>query len=178
MSALHSVRVIRRPGPAQYRAQARRQLARVERLREVVVGADLETDDPVEFLAPRGQHEHRNRRERPDPSQRLETVQHGHRDVQYDHVVRVAGWPSHLVDPGLAVVHGGDDETFRRQVLVEHFAELPVIIDQQHPGALGRRFGGNGGHGFCSFTDCRSIGAVMQPGFALLCNSCRRLGAT
>jgi hypothetical protein len=41
-------------------AQPREQLAGVEGLREVVVGAELETDDAVGVLAPGGEHQDRN----------------------------------------------------------------------------------------------------------------------
>ena len=46
-------------GAAQDRAHARDELARVERLRHVVVGADLEPDDLVDVLVARRQHQHR-----------------------------------------------------------------------------------------------------------------------
>ena len=46
---------------AQYRANARHQLARIERLAEIVVGAELQADDAVDVVAARGQHQHRRR---------------------------------------------------------------------------------------------------------------------
>ena len=45
---------------AQHRADARRQLAQAERLGDVVVGAVLETGDPVVFARARGQHDDRH----------------------------------------------------------------------------------------------------------------------
>ena len=45
---------------AQHRADARDQLARLERLDHVVVGADLEPDDAVGRLAPGGEQDHRD----------------------------------------------------------------------------------------------------------------------
>ena len=47
-------------GPAQHRVDPQHQLARAERLGDVVVGADLEPDDPVGLLAERGQHDDRH----------------------------------------------------------------------------------------------------------------------
>ena len=40
-----------RRGPAQHRLDAREQLAQIERLGDVVVGADLEADDLVDRVA-------------------------------------------------------------------------------------------------------------------------------
>ena len=51
-------RGVRGVGAAQHRAHARSELARRERLRHVVVGAELEPDDPVRLLAPRREHDH------------------------------------------------------------------------------------------------------------------------
>ena len=47
---------------------------RRERLRHVVVRAELETDDPVGLLAPRGQEDDREVGARPDPAAELEPV--------------------------------------------------------------------------------------------------------
>ena len=50
--------------PPQQRAHARHQLVRAERLREVVVGAQLEADDALGLLGAGGQHDDRDRRGR------------------------------------------------------------------------------------------------------------------
>ena len=55
-----------RPRPAQERLDARHQLARAEGLGQVVVGTDGEADDPVDLLAPRGEHQHVGVGERAD----------------------------------------------------------------------------------------------------------------
>ena len=57
-------RVSLRPPPhvrrtAQHGADAGQQLARVERLGEIVVGAHLQPDDPVRVLADGGEHDDR-----------------------------------------------------------------------------------------------------------------------
>ena len=46
--------------PPQHRADARQQLAQLERLDHVVVGTDLEADDPVDRVAHRRDHDHRH----------------------------------------------------------------------------------------------------------------------
>src|SRR5207237_811778 len=60
--------------PAHDRAQTRQQLSRFERLGQVVVGADLQADDAVHRLAPRGEHQHRYVGLRPQLSTDLEPV--------------------------------------------------------------------------------------------------------
>jgi hypothetical protein len=50
-----------RAAAAQHGLDAGDQLARVERLAEVIVGAHLEADDAVDRLVARGQHDHRSR---------------------------------------------------------------------------------------------------------------------
>ena len=52
------------PLPAQHRLDAGQQLRAAERLRDVVVGADLEADDPVDLVALGREDDHR-RRHRP-----------------------------------------------------------------------------------------------------------------
>ena len=49
----------RRRRPAQLGLDARQQLHHLERLGDVVVGAELQADDLVDDLAARGQHDHR-----------------------------------------------------------------------------------------------------------------------
>ena len=49
----------RGPGAAQHRLHPQHQLAGAERLGDVVVGADLQAQDPVVLVAARGQHDHR-----------------------------------------------------------------------------------------------------------------------
>ena len=49
-------------GAPQDRLDASDQLARAERFRQIVVGADFEPDDAIDLLAQRGQHQHRHLR--------------------------------------------------------------------------------------------------------------------
>jgi hypothetical protein len=51
---------VRAAGAAQHRLQARHQLARLERLGQVVVGTQLQPDDAVHHLAARGEHHDRD----------------------------------------------------------------------------------------------------------------------
>jgi hypothetical protein len=75
------------------RANPRHQFVGAERLRDVVVGADLETDDAVALLGARGQHDDRNRGGRLVGAQRpahLETAEAGQHHIEDDQVSRAA----------------------------------------------------------------------------------------
>ena len=69
---------------AQDRLHAGNQLARVERLRQVVVGADLEADDLVDVLVSCGQHQDRNVGRLADATADLDPVDVGQHQVEHD----------------------------------------------------------------------------------------------
>jgi hypothetical protein len=108
---------------------ARRQLARLERLGHIVVGAELQADDPVDVVPARGQHDDRNAARPADAPQRLHPVQARHHHVE-NHDLELArrGEPRR----GLTVVHGGHLEPIALEVLDEHCRELDVVVRQQH----------------------------------------------
>src|SRR5437868_8038467 len=66
------------------RPHPRNELARIERLRHVVVGADLEADDLVHVLIARGEHEHRQITALADPLADLDAVDVGQHEVEDD----------------------------------------------------------------------------------------------
>ena len=76
-----------RRAPPQQRPYAREQLVVGERLHEVVVGAAVETADPVVDRVARGQHENRHivRRRAQSPAD-LDAVESGQHEVQHDEV--------------------------------------------------------------------------------------------
>src|SRR6478609_4104323 len=65
------------------------ELARREGLRQVVVGADLETDDTVRLLVTRREHEDRHLRLRANLATDVEAVLPRQADVEQDHPYRV-----------------------------------------------------------------------------------------
>ncbi len=69
---------------AQDRLDARGELARRERLRDVVVGAELEAGDAVGLLVARGQHQDRHLRVRAHLPADLEAVDPRQADVEHD----------------------------------------------------------------------------------------------
>ena len=69
---------------AQHALHARDELARVERLRQVVVGADLEPDDLVDVLVARGEHDDRHVGALADAAADLDPVHVGQVEVEDD----------------------------------------------------------------------------------------------
>ena len=73
----------------QHGANAREQLARRERLREVVVGAELEPADAIGLLVARRQHDDGHARPRSDLPAHIEAVHVGQADVEDDDAHRI-----------------------------------------------------------------------------------------
>ena len=91
----------RRAGAAQQGPQARLQLADIERLDEVVVGARVEPVDAVRDRVARGQHQDRDAIARPAQlAADLEPVDARHADIEHERIgheragLRERGWPS------------------------------------------------------------------------------------
>jgi hypothetical protein len=74
----------RRVRSPQHRAHARGELARRKRLRDVVVGSELEPDDPIGLLDARGEEDHRQLGPAPNPPAELEPVGPREHDVEDD----------------------------------------------------------------------------------------------
>jgi hypothetical protein len=118
-------------GPAQYRADSRKQLARGKRLRQIVVRPHLEADDAVRFLAPRRQHQDRNfiRLVCPQVAAEREAVVARHHEVKHDQIDAVAG--EHLAHLS-AIGHRGDPIAASGKVSVQEFAQLPVVVNDEN----------------------------------------------
>ena len=128
---------------AEDRAKSREELAGVERLGEIVVGAELQADDPIGVVAPRGQHEHRHVGGGPDAAAHLEAVQIGQHHVE-DHGGRLH--PRQGGEPGRGVVRDIDLHAGRRmEVLADHRSEARVVLDHQDPLGHGRTVACRGG---------------------------------
>jgi hypothetical protein len=123
--------LVRHAASAQNRPHARDQLARPERLGHVVVGAHLETDHDVRFLALGGQHHDR----RParllalaQAAADLEAVQPGQHQVQQDQLRLPADG---LLEALLAVRRGEDAEALALEVVPDHLDDVGVVLDDQ-----------------------------------------------
>ena len=82
-------RGVRRTRPAQQRSHPGTELADRERLRDVVVGAELEADHLVELVVAGGQHDDRDGARRPQALADLEPVEPRQHDVEHDEVDRL-----------------------------------------------------------------------------------------
>ena len=107
---------------------ARHELARGERLDHVVVGAELEADDPVDLLTARGQHDDRNVGLGPDQAAEVSSVPVGEHHVQQDQVGRRCA-------PGLGgLLDRSRDlgvEALPSQVLGERLGDRLLVLDDQ-----------------------------------------------
>ena len=125
----------RRPGrePLRLAAQdgvdARDELARVERLRQVVVGAHLEPDDAVDVLALRGQHDDRDVLARAaHPAADRQAVLARQHEVEHDEVRRIAlQLPVEIARVGKR----RDLEALLGQVARQEVAQAHVVVDDE-----------------------------------------------
>ncbi|MNF66341.1 hypothetical protein D3C84_481310 [compost metagenome] len=118
-------------GAAQQGLDARQQLARAERLAQVVVGAQLQADHPVGLVGAGGEHDHRHRGEAlvlAHPAAQAETVLVGQHHIENHQVRRLRG---HGRAEPRAVADRAHLETGAAQVCLQQFANLLVVVDQE-----------------------------------------------
>src|SRR5215469_4417104 len=126
----------------QNRLDAGDELSRVERLREIVVGSNLQADDTVDFVSAGCQHQHRNGRPRAQLFEELHAAHAGQHDVQdYERVLAGAC----QFQPTLAIVSRMENEAVLPKAFGEQCAELGIVIDNQQ--AV------HGGQWFCPSPD-------------------------
>ncbi len=87
----------------QHRRHAEHELARGERLGQVVVGTQIEPGDPFRLVPSCGQHDNGNRVLPAEPSEHLEPVQPGEHEVKNEQDRRV---DERVGQPGPAVGAG------------------------------------------------------------------------
>ena len=126
----------RRPGrrlrglAPQHGVDARDQLARIEGLGEVVVGAHLEPDDAVGLLAPRRQHQDGRRLvpAGPEFAAEDEPVIAGHHQIEDDEIDGVGlEKAAHLP----AVGGSGNAQPVLLEIARDELADLAVVVDDQ-----------------------------------------------
>jgi hypothetical protein len=130
------------PAQLELRLDAGEHDAEVERLRDVVVRAELQGLDDVLARVARGRHDHGQVGRRPalaHPLQDLDAGEPGHHHVEQDEVVAAA---RHQLERHPSVVGGVDGEAAPAESPREHVAVELVVVDHQQPHgrrALGRR---------------------------------------
>ena len=116
-------------------AHARLQLADLEGLDEVVVGAGIETGELVVKRVARREHQYRRgllRLLAQAPTQ-VQAVHAGQHEVEHDHVVAVLGGQAQAARTVAGVVHA---ESAVFQVFTDHAGDAAVVFDQQNEAGL------------------------------------------
>ena len=119
------------PGAAQQRVDPRHHLAGVERLGDVVVGAQLQAHDLVGVFHARGQHDDRRGGQRlvgAHDARDLPTVEVRHHQVEDDQVGPLA---AQHVQRGLAIGGGEHLVAGLLQVAAQHFDDGLIIVNDQ-----------------------------------------------
>ena len=114
--------------PAQHGLQPGRQLARRERLRDVVVGADLEAEHAVDLLVARGQHHDREIGAVADLAADVEAVDARQADVEDDDADLVA---AELGERVLAGAHPQHAVAVRAEVAANQLADRELVLDDE-----------------------------------------------
>ena len=121
--------------PAEDRAETGQQLAGVEGLRKVIVGADLQAHDPVRGVAARGEHQDGHVGFGPEAPAEVEAVPVREHDVEDHRVERLT--PGGRESLGHRLPRG-HHVARALQVLAEHVGEGAVVVVDQDAPAFGR----------------------------------------
>jgi hypothetical protein len=120
------------------RPDARDELGQLERLRHVVVGAELKADDDVDRVAARRQHQHGHAARAPDLPADLEPVELRQHHVEDDKVVRLAPKAREPVPP---VRRRLDRQAGLPQPERGDLPNRGVVLDEDHALAHGATLG-------------------------------------
>ena len=116
---------------------AQRQLARLEWLRHVIVGAELKPGDAAFRRVPRSQDQHRHRRGLADRLDQIETALARHHHVENEQIEIEPGQPRARIG---GAFRRGDAIAFAVQVARQQAADAPVVVDDQQMRCIvGRR---------------------------------------
>ena len=123
--------LLRRDGrpPPQHGPDPGDQLARAERLGDVVVRAELEAQHPLHLVVARGDHQHRGAvAGGPQRAQHLQPVQAGQPDVEHD---RDRALPAYGVEGGAAVGLDRHREALAGEVEPLEVGDVRLVLDHQ-----------------------------------------------
>ena len=116
-------------GPTQHGFDHGQQLAQVERLWQVVIGAHFEADDAVDNLAAAGQHDDPDAKILSQPAGEGQSVLAGQHQIEGDEIDRgLRHDPSH----SRAVLRDRDPVALAGQIFLDQVADLALIIDDQN----------------------------------------------
>ena len=141
-------RAVGRTAAARHRPHARDQLARRERLGDVVVGAQLEAEHLVALVHTPRHHDHGDAAGLGvllEAAADLPAVELGHHDVEEDHVGLAVPGVAHGIG---AVAQDGDVVAFLVEVEADQLRDVLLVLDHQDPTealAPGRAGGLSGG---------------------------------
>jgi hypothetical protein len=123
---------------------AREQFARVERLAEIVVGAELEADDAIDVVRACGEHDHGDVvAGRAQLAQRGQAVHAGHHQVQHDQVGALA---LEALFERRRVVQHGHFHPLPHEIVAQQVSEFLVVVDDEDLGSHGRKFSARARH--------------------------------
>ena len=155
-----------RASATEHRAHARSELAKAERLGDVVVSADVESRHAIAFTRACRQHDDRHRRgvgTRPQDPAHLEPAQHGKVQIENDQIGRA------LVDRLERAVSRADDLDFDVATLFETVLDEPsnvlLIVNDQHVSAGRRRGRSCVGRKRCLTPSCIALVLHFHLGF-------------
>ena len=121
--------------PPQDRIYPRDQFARAERFGHIVVAADFEPEDAIDFLVAGRQEQDRRIGGLADLAADLQPVHLGHADVEHDEVVDIA------VEAGQrlpAVLRNGNRHAALLEREADDVADMGVVVDDENGMSHGR----------------------------------------
>jgi hypothetical protein len=117
--------------PAHDGADARKKFAQAEGFRYVVVGAEFQADDAIDFVAPMACHnDHGNIGTRPNFAQKVEPVLLAELQIEDDQV-----WLFSRKLPQHRLASAGNDDAHivASQVVLDEIADAQIVVDKQNP---------------------------------------------
>ena len=116
---------------AQHRVDPGQQFARVERLGEVIVGAHFKSENAIDILAARGEHDDRHLRFGADLAAQAEAVLARQHDVEDQEVDAMVGHgPRHFAPVG----RRGDVAAVGAQIFRDQRPRLAVVFNDENVG--------------------------------------------
>jgi hypothetical protein len=106
------------------------ELVQVERLRNVIVGAEIQTAQLVGLVTPRRHNQYRDTPVAPQRGTQLETARIRQHDVENDQIGREC---SCARQRALAVSGPIHVEAFVQKVLAHECREVGIVFDDEHP---------------------------------------------